>query len=106
MKETTASKSALSEEDKVWAASSYLWIFCLIPLLIKRKNSFIQYHAKQGLVLFGAEIVIAILSFIPLLGFVGWVVAIIFSIMGIVNAVTGKYWEMPWLGKFAKKITL
>jgi len=28
------------------------------------------------------------------------------SVLGIINALQGKKWEMPYLGKYAKKINL
>ena len=36
---------------------SYLWILCLIPLLTKKDDPEVQWHAKNGLALLGAEIV-------------------------------------------------
>src|ERR1700738_3020232 len=37
---------------------SYLWILALIPLLTKKDDREIQWHAKNGLVLLGAEIAV------------------------------------------------
>ena len=45
-----------AENDKYVAAISYLWILCFVPLFLKKKSKFAQHHAKQGLVLFIAEI--------------------------------------------------
>lgn len=91
-------------DDKVFAVMSYLWALCLIPLLMKRGNTFIQSHAKQGFLLFLFEVVIWVLMFIPPLYFIGVLVAFVFSIMGILNALQGKEWEMPVLGVYAKKL--
>src|SRR5882724_8140534 len=35
---------------------SYLWILALIPLLTKKEDPDIQWHAKNGLALLGAEV--------------------------------------------------
>src|SRR5438132_8529333 len=47
---------------------SYLWILALIPLLTKKDDPEVQWHAKNGLALLGAEIVcwiaLMILSFV------------------------------------------
>lgn len=91
-------------DDKVFATMSYLWALCLIPLLMKRGNAFIQSHAKQGFLLFLFEVVLWVLMFIPPLYFIGMIVAVIFSIMGILNALQGKEWEIPVLGAYAKKL--
>lgn len=91
-------------DDRVFATMSYLWALCLIPLLMKRGNAFIQGHAKQGFLLFLFEIVMWVLMFIPPLYFIGMLVAVVFSIIGILHALQGKEWEMPVLGVYAKKL--
>lgn len=91
------------EANKVMAALSYFWILCLIPLLTKKDSPFVQAHAKQGVVLFIAEI---ILTFIPVLGwFLNLVLAVV-SILAIIKAVQGEYWEIPLVSDVAKKINL
>jgi uncharacterized membrane protein len=103
-------KSLITQDDKVFAALSYLWILVLVPLLIKRDREFVQYHARQGLVLFIVELVLSVVSMIPILGwivgFLGWIAVIILSVLGIVAALAGRYWEMPILSSYAKKINL
>lgn len=98
------------EKNKVMAVLSYIGILCLIPLLAAKESKFAQFHAKQGLVLFLAEVLLSILYAIPVLNvvmvFVGWIIYIllvVLAIMGIVNALQGKYWKMPVLGGFAEK---
>ncbi len=34
---------------------SYLWLLALVPLLLEKQDTEVQWHAKHGLVLFGAE---------------------------------------------------
>ena len=98
------------EKNKVMAVLSYIGILCLIPLLAAKESKFAQFHAKQGLVLFLAEVLLSILYAIPVLNvvmvFVGWIIYIllvVLAIMGIVNALQGKYWKMPVLGGMAEK---
>src|SRR5687767_5191948 len=43
---------------------SYLGILVLIPLLTKKEDKEIQWHAKNGLVFLGAFLVLAIVTFI------------------------------------------
>lgn len=107
----TAPSVTPEQEKKVIAALSYIWILCLIPLLTKRDDAYCQFHAKQGLVLFIGSFVVMVLGVIPILGWfivlpVGWLVIILMSILGIVNALQGKQWEMPFFGKYAKQINL
>ncbi|PIT90334.1 MAG: hypothetical protein COU22_02770 [Candidatus Komeilibacteria bacterium CG10_big_fil_rev_8_21_14_0_10_41_13] len=94
------------EENKILAAVSYIWILCLVPLFLKRKSKFVQFHAKQGLVLFIIEIIGWLVFWIPLIGWILFVYVIIMAVMGIMNAMQGRMWEMPILGKYARKINL
>ncbi|PIR06164.1 MAG: hypothetical protein COV55_04785 [Candidatus Komeilibacteria bacterium CG11_big_fil_rev_8_21_14_0_20_36_20] len=91
------------ESNKVLAAVGYIWILCLVPLFLKQKSKFAQFHAKQGLLLFIIELVGWI---IPVIGWILFVVAIIYAILGVKAALEGKYWEMPVLGKYAAKLNL
>ena len=94
------------EENKLLAAVSYIWILCLIPLFLRRKSKFAQFHAKQGLILFIAEVLGFLVFWIPIIGLLIALGILVLAVMGIYNAILGKYWEMPFLGKYAKKINL
>jgi len=95
------------EENKVMAAISYVFILCLIPLLGKKDSEYAQFHAKQGLILVISWFIIWVVGAViwPIL-FLGNIALAILSIMGIVNALAGKKWEMPFLGKYANKIKI
>ncbi len=101
---------AISQDDKVHAALAYMWILCLYPLLFKRDREYVQFHARQGFVLFIAEFIIFLVSMIPVLGwivgFVGWIVAGILSVLGIVAALGGRRWDMPIISEHVKKFNL
>jgi uncharacterized membrane protein len=91
-------------EGKPWAIMAYLSILCLIPLIMKKDNAFALFHAKQGLLLFIASIVFAACAIIPVLdiiGILGNIFVLAFSIIGILNALIGKYWKAPVIGKIA-----
>ncbi|MCR4279999.1 MAG: hypothetical protein NUV82_01070 [Candidatus Komeilibacteria bacterium] len=94
------------QDNALLAAIGYIWILCLIPLLLKRDSKFAQFHAKQGLILFIIEIVGWLIFWIPVVGWLLFIAVLVLSIMGIVNALQGKWWEMPYLGTWAKKINI
>lgn len=50
---------------------AYLWVFCLVPLAIEKRDPDVRWHARHGLVLLVAEIVAALaFSFVcALVGF-------------------------------------
>ena len=100
----------ITVDDKVYAALSYLFVLAIVPLLFKRQREFVQWHARQGFLLFLAEIIIMIVSPIPLLGwlvaFVGWLAAVVLTLLGLAAALTGRYWVMPYLGEYAQKLKI
>jgi len=110
------SKSSLEDinETKVLAAIGYVSILCLVPLLLARDSKYAQFHAKQGLVLFIAELIAmfvsVIIGWIPIIGwlavFVMYVGLLILAIVGILKALGGEEWEMPFLGKYAKSLKI
>lgn len=97
--------------DKLMAFLSYLGILVIIPLLVKKDDPYVKFHAKQGLTLLVAGVILwvvaMILAFIPIIGwiiaFILWITLIILAIIGIVNALTGKEKPLPLIGRFAEK---
>jgi uncharacterized membrane protein len=98
------------QENKVFAALSYLGILVLIPLLLKKDSKFAMEHAKQGLVLFIMEMILWVVNFIPVLGQILWVVVgillFIVSLMGLVYALQGKFWKIPFVYDWAQNFKL
>ncbi|MCK4540537.1 DUF4870 domain-containing protein [Candidatus Parcubacteria bacterium] len=94
------------EENKAIAALSYVWVLCLIPLLTKKKSKFAQFHAKQGLVLFIIEIIGTFIFWIP---FIGWTIAVLLlvvAIIGVLKALNGEWWKIPYVYDWSKKFNL
>lgn len=95
------------EGKDLTAILSYIGILFLVPLLACKNNSFAQFHAKQGLVLFIAEVATMFIAWIPILGwlvgFVCYIIWIVLSIIGIMNVLGGKQVPLPIIGKFAGK---
>src|SRR4030042_3154861 len=87
-----------SSDDKIIAAISYIWILFFIPLFLKKDSQFCQFHAKQGLVLFVASILLWIINVIPFLGqiifFFGGITLLILAILGFINAFQGRKWVL------------
>jgi uncharacterized membrane protein len=99
---------------------SYLWILALIPLLTKKEDPEIQWHAKNGLALLGAEIVCwivfmilgVILSkiFAALSCGVGlvqcavWIGFLVVRVMCIVKGTSGQRFRVPVVTDLAEKM--
>ena len=98
------------QEDRLIAAIGYLGILCLVPLLLKKNSAFAQHHGKQGLVILMAWLILWVGNIVPILGQIVWtlgtLVLLMLIILGMVNALQGRMWEMPVLGKYAKNLTL
>ncbi len=95
------------EKNKGMAVLSYIGILVLIPLLAARESKFAKFHAKQGLVLLIAWVINGVITAIPMIGWIVgpiiWLLLLILAIMGIVNALGGKYAKLPVIGNFAEK---
>ena len=50
----------VSSNRNIMIVLSYLGLLALIPLLVEKDDSEVQWHAKHGLVLFGVEFVVMI----------------------------------------------
>jgi len=94
------------DDNKVLAALSYLWILVFIPLFLKKDSKFAQEHAKQGLVMFIIGLVGMFIFWIPLIGWLLWLVLVILNLIAIIKCLMGEFWEVPVLGALRKNINL
>lgn len=93
------------KSDKNTGMAVVAYILFFIPLLTEAKHDpFVKYHVKQGLLLFIAWIVVSILT--PVLFMITWlfyIVLLVFTVLGIMNALNGKQEPLPLVGKYAEK---
>lgn len=105
-----AKNAAITGEQKLFGALSYLGILVLIPLLLKKDDSFIQWHAKQGLVVLIGQLIALVIMIIPIFGWVIGPIAsfilFILAIIALVNALLGNQWQIPVIGQYASKFNL
>ena len=95
------------KKNTAMAVIAYILFF--VPLLTgdAKKDEFVKFHTKQGLVLF----ILAVLN-----NMIGWIVrfylwytiswiislcTLVLLILGIINAVNGKKEPLPLIGKYA-----
>ncbi len=86
----TPSGGAVSDNRTIWIVLSYLGLLALIPLLVEKDDSEVQWHAKHGLVLTVAEFAV----------FIGlWlVIMIVGAISGGLGCILGLIWPVAMLG--------
>jgi uncharacterized membrane protein len=115
----SSEKNSGAKEGQACAALSYIlvgiiWYFADEQM---KKNTFVKFHVKQGLVslifsvawsialsIVGSILGLVLFFLWPIMMLLYWV-PLIFTILGIINAVNGKEKELPIIGKFASKFT-
>jgi len=106
--------------DAVMCVLSYFGIFAMIPLLTKKDDPFIQWHAKQGLLFLVAMIVVMIAlvvlgivlaMVVPALAVIAAILNLIVSlgwlaltIICILKALKGEKFEIPVISGFINKV--
>ena len=94
-------------DGKMYAVLAYLSIFCIVPLIVKKNNTFVLNHGRQGLVLFVAEVATLVISIILPWAFRPFLFILFgFSFWGIVMAIRGQSVELPVIARIAEKITI
>jgi len=78
------SGGAVSENRNLWIVLSYLGLLALIPLLVEKDDSEVQWHAKHGLVLTVAEFIL----FVAL--------SVVGMVLGAISAGLGCFLGLAW----------
>jgi len=106
-----------SSDRTIMLVLSYLGILALIPLLSKKDDREVQWHAKNGLVLTGAEILawiaVSILGMATawidlgctgcMLNMVVWILFLVVRIVAIVKGVGGQRFIIPGLSQYVDR---
>lgn len=96
------------EKGRGIAWLSYLGLLVIIPILLQKDNPYTKYHIKQGVALLIVSVIWNVVWMVPFIGFVlgyiGWIVLIVFTVIGIINALSGKEKPLPLIDGIAKKI--
>lgn len=108
-----------SGDRTIWVVLSYLGILSLIPYFAKKDDpdQEIRWHAKNGLGLFIAELIIYAVFFVASLAlrnsFLGcglaaaqcvlWLAFLVISIICIVKGIGGQRYRIPYITDFAEK---
>jgi uncharacterized membrane protein len=112
-----------SSDRTVMIVLSYLSLLCLIPLLTKKDDPEVQWHAKNGLcfvifdvvVLIVFRIVTAVVVRIPVFGCLGgmllgfvwcviWIGLLVIHVMAIIKGINGDRFRLPVVSDFADKM--
>jgi uncharacterized membrane protein len=119
MTDATPSAGSASSNRGIMIVLSYLWLLALVPLLVEKNDSEVQWHAKHGIVLMVAEIVVWIVLGIltsvltsiffalgcgaSLLSLVIWLGIIVLHIMCIIKGLNGQRLMVPGISEYANR---
>lgn len=106
---TYANEEEMIEEGKAAAILGYVPFLCFIPLIKMRHNKFAFRHGKQGLFLLFVEI-LAVFFMFDIISNLFWGILLILSIgsavFGILYALQGKEFTIPFIGESADKLKI
>lgn len=93
-----------TSDRNMMAAFSYVWILSLVMLVAKRNEPFVQFHAKQGIVLLIISIIASILFVVPPIGAICWMLAAAGMVVGFIQAWQGKEYKLPLIYGWSQKV--
>lgn len=100
MAENQGTQVKSADDSKLFAALSYLWVLSIVFYVLKKDDAYVQFHAKQGIVLF----VLSLFWIIPIIGWIVSFVAFIAILIGAVKAYSGEKYRIPMVADLAEKI--
>ena len=116
MADASPGTSPPSSNRNVMIVLSYLWLLALVPLLTEKEDREVQWHAKHGIVLMVAELVlwiaVTMVNIVTgifvgcLIGFLSlfvWVAIVVLHIMCIVKGINGQRLIVPGVSQYADK---
>ena len=97
-------RSSTGLDESVAGLLCYLFGFItgIIFLALEKESRFVKFHAMQSTIAFlGIFVLLIIFGWIPLLGTLIWVGSLFLWLFLMVNALRGKEYELPIVGKMA-----
>ena len=92
----------------ILASMSYLGVLCFASLITARDDGFVQFHARQGLVIWMGSMFALLVLHVPVLG--EWVfgtlsmVVLAYSVLGIASVLFQRAWKLPLVSWVAERI--
>jgi uncharacterized membrane protein len=110
----------ISGGERFMAALGYILFLFLIPVKLRRDSMFVQFHARQGGVLFGLFFVVSFILFVALLFagpglaatvligvfFLVLLLYVVFALIGLLKVALGERYRMPLVADVALMLRL
>jgi fumarate reductase subunit D len=87
------------------AALSYLGILCFVPLMMSKGDDYVNFHSRQGLVLWMWSVLAMFALHLPGVG--KWLFSfsamaiVVFSVLGLASVAFKRSWRLPLIGAVA-----
>ncbi len=98
------------DESKLLGLISYFPILFVVPLIMKHRDKFAIYHAKQGIGLFVMFVSAFVISRSPVFGdyfgWILWMLSFIFFLVGILHVLQDEKVPLPLIGRYFERIDL
>lgn len=108
MKDATMLQRDTSVSSRMLAVMSYLGVLSLVPLVMNREDPYVQFHARQGVVLWMWEVLAIYTLLVPAVGSFFFrfssVACLILSVMGVLSVLLGRAWKFPIIGEWSARL--
>lgn len=99
------------EDNRLAAALAWLWVLSVFMLVVKKESSYVQFHARQGLVVFLVSLALwAVTSILFPRAFLPQqllkIAVFLVCVTGFVQALRGTWWTLPMIGPIAARLPL
>ncbi len=95
------------DEIRLYAAMAYLFVLVIAPLARYKKDSFVNFHIRQGLLLSVGFVLAGIaVAWWSAGGSLLFVILLMADVVGMIMALQGRKWKVPIIGNWAEKISI
>ncbi|MEO5339585.1 MAG: hypothetical protein H7837_03560 [Magnetococcus sp. MYC-9] len=108
MSESTTLQREVGVSARTLAVMSYLGVLSLVPLVMNRNDSYVQFHARQGVVLWMWEVLAIYTLLVPAVGQfffrLSSIACLVLSVIGVLSVLLGRAWKFPVIGDWAARL--
>jgi uncharacterized membrane protein len=95
------------DDSRLYAAMAYLMVLVFVPWLTRRDDPFVNWHVRQGLVVFmGMILALVAAVWSAVLGNLLFLLLLVGDLVALVMALQGRRWKIPGIGTLASKIKI
>lgn len=94
----------VSMVERLVSAAAYFHVLFVVPFIVCPQSEFAKFHGKQGVRLFVASLILSVIasvlefSLLAIIPIILGAVLPIYTIIGVVNAITGRMKPLPIVG--------